>query len=176
MGIEVTVIDDSDTTGWLASATRIGELYMSDVKSMVTNVTTFLNTKKKKMSRLNLLDHGSPFGFQIGSEHINSGTFPAHATELVKLRTYFEKGAFVHLQHCQIGQNTRLLARLAALLDVPVYAGKHYQNPIYRMNVGGTTHEGWLTGKLKTIPNPFKAFEEYVRVDPNGTFTDTGRP
>lgn len=37
-GTTVTVVDDSDHVGWLASATRIGEVYMDDPNSMVENV------------------------------------------------------------------------------------------------------------------------------------------
>lgn len=177
MSMEVTVVDDSDATGWLAAATRTGEIYMTDVASMVSNVISLLTTESETMSRLNILDHGSPRGFQVGTDNVNSGTLPTHSIELVKLRPHFATDGFVHLQHCQIGQNSQLLIALAQLLDVPVYAGKQYQNPIYRLNVGGTRHEGWLTGRIKVIPNPFNSFEEYVRADPDGTFhEDVGRP
>jgi hypothetical protein len=36
--MEITVIDASDRVGWAAAATRVGEIYMTDVVSMVTNV------------------------------------------------------------------------------------------------------------------------------------------
>ena len=35
MGIEVTVIDDSDKVGWVAAVFRLNEIYMSDVNSMI---------------------------------------------------------------------------------------------------------------------------------------------
>lgn len=177
MGMEITVIDDSDAVGWVASVSRLGEIHMNDVRSMVVNVIAMSQKEGRKLSRLNILDHGSPSGFEIGTDHISSGSLPVHATELAKLKPIFEHDGFVHLQHCQIGQNPLLLAALAKLLGVSVYAGKEYQNPLYRLNYGGTKHTGWLTKKVKMIPNPFKSFEEYVRVDPDGKYHDNvGRP
>ena len=46
MGIEITVIDESDHVGWLASATRIGEVYMNNVNTMVGNVKKKAGNKK----------------------------------------------------------------------------------------------------------------------------------
>ena len=53
MNIEITVIDDSDAVGWFASATRLGEIYMSSVSTKVENV-------KKKVGNKN--------GIQIGND------------------------------------------------------------------------------------------------------------
>ncbi|MGH6928532.1 MAG: hypothetical protein ACREEV_09470, partial [Dongiaceae bacterium] len=60
---------------------------------------------------------------------------------------------FVHLQHCDIGINKELLAALAKIWDVPVYAGTGAHNPVYRFNRG-----------------------DYVRADPNGWVRRAGRP
>jgi hypothetical protein len=43
--VEIIVVDDSDIVGWLASATRIGEVYMSNVGSMVNNILRALNKR-----------------------------------------------------------------------------------------------------------------------------------
>jgi hypothetical protein len=60
MGLEITVIDDRDHVGWFASATRLGELYMTDVASMVSNVLT--RAGASNIDRLNILDHGNKGG------------------------------------------------------------------------------------------------------------------
>lgn len=85
MGIEVTVINASHVAGWLSAAFHLGEIYMTDVRSMVGNVlsclgqpaalplstiaepsgpnlrthdTTYRAGPLQKMSRLNIVDHG----------------------------------------------------------------------------------------------------------------------
>lgn len=177
MAMEVTVIDSQGSAGWIASATRIGEIYMTDVKSMVQNVLALLQQNSTTMSRLNILDHGNPSGFEVGTDWVSMGTLPTYTVELAKLAPMFAAGGFVHLRHCQIGQNQNLLLALAQLFGVPVYAGVDYQNGLLRLNMGGTPITGWLTGWTKMIPNPFVGLENYVRADPNGTFqTNVGRP
>lgn len=152
MGIEITVIDDSDKVGWFASATRIGEIYMSSVETMVDNVKKEVGNKK--ISRLNILDHGNKDGIQIGNDWITDKTLSIFETKLGELKPYFENNGFVHLQHCEIGQNRTLLLRLAKIFGVSVYAGTGLHNPVYRFNFGG-----------------------YVRADADGTFnSDAGRP
>jgi len=163
-GLEITVVDDSDYVGWAAAATRVGEIYMHDIKSMVANVIATCcvgSNKYKRIARLNILDHGNPEGFQLGGDWISMGSFPAAAIELVKLRPYFAKGGMVHLQHCQIGQNKLLIVKLAQLLRVQVYAGTGDQNPIYRVNLLGTG------------PIPF---ENYVVASPDGSCKLSMRP
>jgi len=168
MGLEITVIDDSDHVGWAAAATRLGEIYMTDVTDMVTNVLARIGTST--MSRLNILDHGNPQLFEIGSDMITVATLINHEPQLSRLNGHFDKSGFVHLQHCQIGQNQDLLLRLARIFGAPVYAGLDFQNAVYRINMNATIHTGWLTGWTKAIPNPFAGFERYVRADPDGTF------
>jgi hypothetical protein len=57
-GVDIAVVDDSDTMGFAASALRTGEVYMSDVKSMVDNV---LKTRGSyRIGRLDIIDHGNP--------------------------------------------------------------------------------------------------------------------
>lgn len=159
MGVEVTVIDDSDIVGWAAAATRTDEIYMTSVTTMVDNVIAKLHSmtpytrtcspaspQAPRMSRLNILDHGNTTGFEVGSDWVTIGTITGYQAKLQELRPYFEEGGFVHLQHCEIGQNTTLLARLAAILNASVYAGTGKHNPVYRFNFG-----------------------DYVKVDPDGT-------
>jgi hypothetical protein len=165
MDVEITVVDDSDIVGWLASATREGEIYMTNVQSMVDNIFRALRvytrtcnpaagTPYNKMSRLNILDHGNSTSIQIGSDRVSVGTLPTFRPTLALLAGNFSTSGFVHLQHCDAGQNRPLLLSLAQIFRVPVYAGTGAHNPVYRFNRGG-----------------------YVRANPDGTFSsDAGRP
>ena len=80
-----------------------------------------------------------------------------------------ESTGFVHLQHCEVGQNRALILELARIFGVSVYATPNFTNPLYRVNMAGHRHTGWLSGRVKIIPNPFESFEVYVRGDPDGT-------
>lgn len=132
--VDVTVIDDSDHVGWAASATRINEVYMTSVKTMVKNVINAAG--KSSIRRLNILDHGNKNGIQIGDDRITTKTLGEYAVSLKILAKYFDPGGFVHLQHCDIGSNKPLLVDIAKMLGVPVYAGTGKHNPVYRFNLG----------------------------------------
>ena len=146
MGIEVTVIDDSDIVGWAAGATRVGELYMTGVAHMVRVVLAHIGSRR--MDRLNISDHGNSTSLQVGRDRINITTLASFKPHLCRLRGHFSPGGFVHLQHCRVGQNATLLTALAGVFGVSVYAGTGLQNAVYRFNTG-----------------------QYVRADPNGTYT-----
>lgn len=139
-------------TGPLAAATRTGEVYMTSVRTMVANVLGKIG--ERKMSRLNIVDHGNETGMQFGDDWINSDTLAGHESELRKLRGRFSAGGFVHVQHCNVGQDRDLIVALARIFDVSVYAGTGAHNPVVRVNYG-----------------------DYVRGDPDGTYaTDVDRP
>ncbi len=151
--MEITVIDDREIVGWTAAATRIGEIYMTNVASMVQNVIT--KAAGTPISRLNIVDHGNAVRFQIGSDHISLGNLATYRSQLVRLNGQFRSNGFVHLQHCAIGNNQPLLLQLSSIWGVPVYAGTGNHNSIYRFNLG-----------------------EYVRCQPlpYGCTTDVRRP
>jgi hypothetical protein len=152
VGIEVTVIDDSDRVGWIASAVRGGELYMTSVASMVRVVIAHIGSRQ--MERLNILDHGSSRSLQIGADRIDTSTLSRFEPQLVRLQGRFSSGGFVHLHHCRVGQNRTLLVRLARIFGVPVYAGTGLQHAVLPVNTG-----------------------DYVRARPDGTYTSgVGRP
>jgi hypothetical protein len=132
--MEITVIDHRDLVGWLASASRLGEVYMTDVRSMVTNVIA--KAGSKLITRLNILDHGNSTGIQIGSNFITTTTLSTFEPTLLLLRPKFDKKGFVHLQHCQIGSNRLLLLGLSRIFNRTVYAGTGDHNPVYRFNWG----------------------------------------
>jgi hypothetical protein len=153
MGLEITVVDHSQVSGWLRSVFSFGAVDMRDVKSMVRNVI-FATKLEEKIDRLNIVDHGDEDGMQIGSDYVSDLNLTKFTEELRRLRSFFSDDGFVHLQHCQIGENRVLLCALARIWDVSVYAGTGYDQGVYRFNTS-----------------------YYVRADPDGTFeTDVDRP
>ncbi|MDQ0821714.1 hypothetical protein QFZ69_002593 [Arthrobacter sp. V1I7] len=151
--IEVSVIDDSDMVGWMASFTRTGEVYMVDTRTMVANVRKAISPRQT-MHRLNILDHGNSAGIEIGRDFITSANVASFTPLLSSLRPLFSPGGSVHIQHCDAGQNRPLIVGLARAFGVPVYAGTGAHNPVYRINFG-----------------------DYVRGNPDGSFeAKVGRP
>jgi hypothetical protein len=88
------------------------------------------------LRRLNLLDHGNPDGIELGADWITLTSLPIYRLLLGQLSQLFGSGGFVHLQHCEVGQNHALLCALSAIFRVPVYAGTGAHNPLYRFNLG----------------------------------------
>lgn len=133
--IEVTVIDKSDVTGWLAALVRFFDaVYMESAESMVSNVVH--EAGNDKIIRLNILDHGNSDGFQLGNDFVTLDSLARFETALGRLRGRFAPGGFIHLQHCDVGQNYPLLVRISRITGVPVYAGTGAHNPLYRINFG----------------------------------------
>lgn len=161
--MEITVIGDFGIVGWVAGATRTGEIYVVNTKDMVTKVLNAVGTGK--ISRLNILDHNAKtrtkldtgtvkaLGIEIGKDIINQYNVK-NFKSLLLLKGRFTESGFVHLQHCDVGKNQELMKNLAAHLAVPVYAGTGAHNSLLRVNYG-----------------------KYVRCDPSGVCqTDVSRP
>lgn len=132
--VTITVIDESDTTGWLEAATRLGEHEMTDVDSLVRVVVQAAGAKK--IGRLNIFDHGSPQGFEIGTDWISRQTLPQYSARLRTFRGMFAPSGYVFIGACEVGQNRPLLQDLADLWGVKVVSGTGKQNNVYRMNFG----------------------------------------
>lgn len=139
-------------TGPITSFFR-GDVTMTDISSMVTNVIAFLGSRS--MHRLNLMDHGNAAGVEIGDDWLGSAAdVTRHASTLGRLRSKFASGALVHLQNCHAGQNRDVMCTLAGAVGVPVYGGTGLQNPLLGFNLG-----------------------DYVSCDAAGTFNpNAGRP
>lgn len=116
----ITAINDSHIQGFVESIFTAGEVYMSDVKGMVTRVLTKANGKK--ITRLNISDHANKDGCYFGKDWIDLSNFEKHAQHLMLLAPAFAKDSFVHLTHCLVGNNENLLQLFAMAFGVPVYA------------------------------------------------------
>ena len=168
---DITVIDPSGVVGWLTGAFRTGELSMSDAKSMAANVWARALQTQTDIRGLRIIDHGNATGCQFGSDFVTTQNFLSFYNAFSQLSGAFcPYNGFAQMQHCLAGQNTPLLLEFAKLWKVPVYGGLWYTNAL-GLNMYATPFEGKLTGMPKAIPNPFKGFQQWVRVDPNGTVT-----
>jgi len=164
MGIEVSVINDSHRAGWVWAATHSGELPLRNVAQMVDAVLNHVRTfmpppgpndaliyamshgrvpmparptpGSARLSRLNIMDHGDPTGGDFGSDAVDVSNFANFDAQFRRLRPWFDQGGFVHLQHCEIGQNVGLLQMFADAFGVPVVGGRGKDNPAYRTNFG----------------------------------------
>lgn len=136
-----------------------GTVTMTDTNTMVQNVIDRLEffrrfNKNRKMSRLNILDHGNPKQMEIGSDCIDEKNIDSFSKILGLLKGKFDRNGFVHLQNCEIGNNEKLLAAFARIINVPVYAGTGSHNSVLRLNTG-----------------------DYVRANPDGSISrNVARP
>ncbi len=195
MSIDVTVIDVSDFVGTLAAWVRRDELYMSDVQSMVTNVIGHVQSKRQKIRCLSIHDHGAmtmmPSSrkfraeFEIGKDVINPNNLATFKPLLSRLAPHFHPiEGCVWMTHCEIGQDLTVLLRLAKIMRVPIYAGRHLQNPVIGVNIpklrtqpvriNGKTYGPYSIGDPR--PQRLSEWEQYVRVDPDGTYKECMRP
>jgi hypothetical protein len=134
MAVDITAIDTSSFVGFLAAATRVGEMEFSNVQTLVSGVRA--RAAAGALRRLNILDHGSAAGIELGTDWVTVASLPAYRMWLAQLASLFAPIGFVHLQHCDAGQNHALLCALSAIVRVPVYAGTGGHNAIYRFNHG----------------------------------------
>ncbi len=133
--VEVDVGDEYDATGWLEGFFRTGEVYMSDVNSMVANV--LLAAGERRISRLDVRAHGNPTQIIIGTDVVMVSNFSTYQGTLARLGPQFTGSGFVHLESCNVGQNLALLRLFAASFSVPVYSATGFYNNILRYNTGG---------------------------------------
>lgn len=166
---DIIVIDTAEAVGALSQLFRgFAGLSMTSVKTMTANVYAQVIKNKADIRGLRIMDHGNAQGCQIGNDFVTTTNFSAYRHDLLKLKgTFCPHTGFVHMLHCLQGQNTPLMHEFAKLWNVPVYAGEWYTNA-FGLNMFAYEYEG-LTGIVKGVPNPFKGFQEWVRVDPAGT-------
>jgi len=143
----------SDRVGdWVSEATRFGEIYMTSAQSLAANVLARIGGTR--LSRLNVVAHGSPQRVLFGNDMIEVSNFRKFETFFKLLRGRFTPDGLVHFQICEIGQNFVLLTLFAQAFGVPVIAGQGGESSLYRFN-----------------------FKKYNRCDPTGTCkVDLKRP
>ena len=129
---------------FINGASRTGEIYMTNVQTMVTRVTAA--AEGDKVTRLNIIDHGDKNRAFFGQDCLTCDNFEKFAPVLGRLGSLFNTTSIVHLRHCEVGQNQDLLRMFAGTIGVAVYAGTGYHNSLLRENYG-----------------------EYVRCSPSGT-------
>jgi hypothetical protein len=136
MGIEVIAIDDTDSTGWLESATTIGEVTFTSLSTFVSSVVGYLNGRTMKL--LHVQVHGSPTRIVFGRDSVNlAGVQTTHRATLGRLTTCFDtEDPWVDLRACNIGQKVPFLQSLASLWRTTVVAGRGSQNNILDVNFG----------------------------------------
>ena len=135
--VEINAINTDNFVGKAAVVTRLGWNYVSmdSVKTMVDGTLTKLGSSDR-LKRLNIMDHGNRSGMHFGADWVDETTLSSFAADIRRLSGHFTDGGFVHLQGCDVGQDSALLKAFAALVGVRVVAGKGAQNPVYRFNTG----------------------------------------
>jgi hypothetical protein len=133
-GAEVIAIEDSDTTGWLESATTIGEVNFSSAQTFVDNVLSDLGTRQ--MSLLHIQVHGNPDGVAFGGDWVSSSSFGSYRALFGRLTAKFQSNSWVDLRACKVGQNLPLLRQFRGLWSVGIVAGRGSQNNLLDANFG----------------------------------------
>ena len=111
---------------WAQPAAGRGEIIMTGVAQMVAAVLRRIaagTPAARRISLLNIHDHGTPRSFNIGEEEVTLATLPQRAADFARLRPHFAPGGVVRLGHPGIARHPALVQGLALLLAVPVYAG-----------------------------------------------------
>jgi hypothetical protein len=133
-GAEVIAIEDSDATGWVESATTVGEVNFRSAQTFVDNVLSDLGARQ--MSLLHIQVHGNPDGVGFGRDWVSTATFGAHRALFGRLTPKFKPNAWVDLRACKVGQNLALLRQFRGLWNVGIVAGRGSQNNLFDANFG----------------------------------------
>lgn len=134
LGAEIIAIEDSDTTGWLESATTVGEVNFQSLQAFVDNVLSELGSRD--LALLHIQVHGSPTGVAFGPDWVNADNFSTYQPNLGRLAPKFIRHAWVDLRACEVGQNLPLLHMFRRLWGVGIVAGRGLQNNLLDANFG----------------------------------------
>jgi hypothetical protein len=134
LGAEIIAIEDTDSVGWVESATTVGEVAFQSLTSFVDNVIAALGGRR--LALLHIQVHGSPSGVWFGSDMLSDSNFSSFSGRLGRLTASFESGAWVDLRACEVGQNLPLLRRLHNLWGVGIVAGRGLQSNLVDANLG----------------------------------------
>ena len=173
----INCVDTSDPAGWIASCNLDSPISISgkDTAGMVDLVLK--RAGSKKISRLNIMDHGTPHSIQIGNERITSGAFASThpmlkskvQKELERLKGHFTPNGSVFLMQCNSGQDQSLIRGFAKAVGVNVYATPYkYQGLLHT-----TSRSYWtlITLEKNEATDPLTSEPPYVCATPGGTVT-----
>src|SRR5438046_3939627 len=123
--IEVTAVSQSesvDFTEFMTGLVRFGELDVTSVYDLVTQVTKRSRDKGSSVGRLDIYAHGSRNYISLGSDVIHAWTPDAHMATLRRLRGVLAPSAVVTLWVCEVGQAEKLIEKMAAAFGALVQA------------------------------------------------------
>ncbi len=134
IGAEIIAIEDTDSVGWVESATTIGEVGFQSVTTFVDNVLAALGSRQ--MALLHVQVHGSPQAVWFGPSRLDTATFASHSSVLGRLSPKFVANAWVDMRACNVGQNLALLHMFRRLWGTGIVAGRGLQNNVLDANMG----------------------------------------
>jgi hypothetical protein len=154
----------SDFVLWAAAAATVGDLQVEGVTDMIAQLQAVCRREQGVIGRLNVMDHtwqtgdpaeggdGDPgpdrLAVQLHGDIISVENIGMWEERLRAVGRLMADRGFVHLWHCKIGRNERLLRLMARAIGKDVYAGTANHNALNFQYPGG----------------------EYVVAGPDGTF------
>ena len=133
-GAEIIAIEDSDSVGWVESATTIGDVTFRSLETFVDAVEEQLGDRK--LALLHIQVHGNPDGMGFGRDWVSITSFDNYRAQLGRLSGKFISQAWVNLRACNVGENVDLMHRFRQLWSVGVVAGRGKQNNVLDSNFG----------------------------------------
>jgi hypothetical protein len=173
----ISCVDTSDWPGEIASWAMNNPISIAGKDTAAMVALVLQRAGEIKISRLNIMDHGTEKTIQIGTDRISSGAFSAahpalkskYHKELEKLQGHFTQDGSVFLMQCNSGACIPLIRGFARAVDVPVYATPYkYQGLLH------TTSRTFLTPLVRDKNEATDAWTSappYVRVTPAGAVT-----
>jgi hypothetical protein len=133
-GVELIAIEDSDTTGWMESATTIGETTFRSLEGFVDAVLGAIGDRK--LALLHIQVHGNPDGMGFGEDWVTTSSFETFRAQFNRLSGKFVSRGWINLRACNIGENLALMHKFRTLWGVGVVAGRGKQNNLFDLNFG----------------------------------------
>lgn len=142
----VSKTEQFDLALWAAEATSIGEINVTSIEDLVSQVSQKVGAGK--LEKLTIIGHGSETSFTVGKTEV------AEVSKKIwgKLKQYFSKNGFIEIEACYVGNAKTLLKLIAQMTGVPVYAYTGYVNPITGIGTGNLVVVN-SKGKIEVI-NP----------------------
>jgi|KBSMisStandDraft_5_1062788.scaffolds.fasta_scaffold34467_3 hypothetical protein len=123
-------IDNSkwDFVMWFDSVVTANDIGIKNVADMVRKILAKCSSGDK-IGELRIFGHGNRDGQWIGGDWVTSASVSSHTIDFARLRPLFDPFGMITLGGCQVGLNDLLLAKLSAIVGVPVRAFTAKQRP-----------------------------------------------